>query len=80
MQYALINNKPVRAGDVPPDFPAADVGPHIARCAYCGEWVKLDPSPHALAWIHTNPADKAGCDTARAREQAELYAALGGGQ
>lgn len=82
MQYALIDHKPVRAGDIAPGFNVADIGPSIARCPYCGEWVKLldkatQPAVYAPAWIHSNPADEAGCNRDRARTQAELYQAIG---
>lgn len=76
MQYALINNKPVRAGDVPPGK-----DPDNARCPYCGGLVKLTLfDPQACVWVHYDRAAETACDAARAKEQAELYAVLGGGQ
>ena len=72
MQYALIDNKPVKAGDIA----GVDVGRSTARCVYCGEWVRLNTAK-GIAWVHSNPADSAGCATDRETAQTELYQAIG---
>jgi len=81
MQYAIINNKPVRAGDYPP----GSIQPGPATCPYCGKGVMLrnnasNKAGYAIAWVHLDRPEAAACEAARAIEQAELYAALGGGQ
>jgi len=84
MQYALIDNKLVKAGDISSadvdvkagDLARADVGRSTARCVYCGEWVRLNTAK-GIAWVHSNPADSAGCATDRETAQTELYQAIG---
>jgi hypothetical protein len=78
MQYALVDGKPFRASDIAPGK-----NPENARCPYCGLGVRLRQADtslkeYAYAWVHLTRADAAACETARAKEQAELYAILGG--